>query len=53
MNNISVQSNAPFCSNCRIRLDEEESLVKEHYKSEFHKYNIKRKLAGFAPATLE
>lgn len=40
-----------YCSNCYIKLDENET--KEHYKSEFHRYNIKRRLANLKPVSLE
>ena len=40
-------SGVNYCSNCQIRLEEEET--KEHYKSDFHRYNIKRRLANLPP----
>ena len=39
-----------YCSNCFIKLEEDET--KEHYKSEFHRYNIKRRLANLKPLTM-
>ena len=41
-----------FCSTCQCHLHEEKEY-KEHYKSEFHRYNIKRKLLEFTPVTHE
>ena len=40
------------CTNCGIALSSEEDY-KMHYKSEFHRYNIKRKVLGLKPATQE
>lgn len=39
-----------FCTNCRIEFDNEDNY-KAHYKSEFHEYNIKRRLASLSPIT--
>jgi len=41
-----------YCSNCKINLPTDDSL-KEHYKSEFHRYNIKRHLVNLAPISQE
>ena len=41
-----------FCSNCQFNI-EDEKLYKIHYKSDFHRYNIKRKLLALQPATYE
>jgi len=41
-----------FCSSCQFHLHEEKEY-KNHYKSEFHRYNIKRKLLEFVPVTYE
>ena len=40
------------CSNCKIQLTNDDSM-REHYKSEFHRYNIKRHLVNLAPITHE
>ena len=34
-----------YCSSCKIYIDNEEEY-KNHFKSEFHRYNIKRKLVN-------
>lgn len=41
-----------YCSNCKISFDEDESN-KAHYKTDFHRYNIKRKLINLEPVTSE
>ena len=41
-----------FCSNCKITVQNDE-FMKEHYKSEFHRYNIKRHLVNLPSITLE
>eukprot|EP01015_Nassula_variabilis_P021642 TRINITY_DN387_c0_g1_i9.p1 TRINITY_DN387_c0_g1~~TRINITY_DN387_c0_g1_i9.p1 ORF type:complete len:314 (+),score=69.49 TRINITY_DN387_c0_g1_i9:85-1026(+) len=41
-----------YCSSCRINI-ELEAEYKKHFKSEFHRYNIKRKLVNLTPATIE
>mmetsp|Transcript_16329 Transcript_16329/g.14018 ORF Transcript_16329/g.14018 Transcript_16329/m.14018 type:complete len:82 (+) Transcript_16329:66-311(+) len=40
------------CSNCKIEIMNDESL-KTHYKSEFHRYNIKRHMVNLPPVTIE
>lgn len=37
-----------FCSSCQLDFHEE-PIYKAHYKSDFHRYNITRKLIGLAP----
>ena len=41
-----------FCTSCRVTLDSSEES-KDHYKSDFHTYNIKRKLVNLAPVSFE
>lgn len=41
-----------FCSTAGEVFDDRDSLS-DHYKSEFHRYNLKRKVAGLAPVTRE
>lgn len=41
-----------FCSNCQFNIEDEKSY-KMHYKSDFHRYNIKRKLLALQPASYE
>ena len=41
-----------FCSSCQCQILEEKEY-KIHYKSDFHRYNIKRKLLEFAPVTYD
>lgn len=43
---------AMYCPTCFLSFPEEQSY-KFHYKSELHLYNVKRKLVGLKPATLE
>jgi pre-60S factor REI1 len=40
------------CVNCRLNFDEE-SNYKLHYKSEHHRYNVKRRLIGLMPLSYE
>ncbi|AGO13664.1 AaceriAGL211Cp [[Ashbya] aceris (nom. inval.)] len=40
------------CTACDVQVDSAAS-VREHYKSDFHKYNLKRKLNQLAPVSLE
>ena len=40
------------CTSCYLNLDSEQHY-KDHYKSDFHRYNIKRKMLGLKPATQE
>lgn len=51
-NNNNNPEGSYFCSSCHCYLQEEKAY-KAHYKSEFHRYNIKRKLLDFAPVTYE
>lgn len=41
-----------FCSTSGTYFTDKESLA-EHYRSDFHKYNLKRKVAGLPPVTKE
>lgn len=52
MESNTNQEGSYFCSSCHCYLQEEKAY-KAHYKSEFHRYNIKRKLLDFAPVTYE
>ncbi len=52
MSTIPNPESAYFCSSCQFHLQEEKEY-KLHYKSEFHRYNIKRKLLEFAPVTYD
>ncbi len=49
---LSHSSGAYFCSNCHYSISNEADY-KKHYKSEFHRYNIKRRLVNLPPATFE
>lgn len=40
------------CSTCNIVLTGE-TEYKEHYKTEFHRYNLKRKSVNLPPATMQ
>ena len=54
--NTSMISHGPgglnYCSNCHYNI-ENEAEYKEHYKSDFHRYNIKRKLVNLQPTSYE
>lgn len=39
------------CVNCQLQFDLEEEYL-AHYRSEHHRYNIKRKLIGLQPLSL-
>ncbi|WIA19832.1 hypothetical protein OEZ85_005740 [Tetradesmus obliquus] len=41
-----------YCSTSGTYFSDKESLA-EHYKSDFHRYNLKRKVAGLPPVTKE
>ncbi|CAH1962398.1 unnamed protein product [Acanthoscelides obtectus] len=44
---------APFtCVSCRVAF-EDSNLQRAHYKSDWHRYNLKRKVAEFPPVTEE
>ena len=45
-------SNNLNCPTCLLPFGEEAGY-KEHYKSDFHRYNLKRKMLKLAPATLD
>ena len=40
-----------ICVNCQMHFSEEASY-KSHYKSEHHRYNVKRKLISLPPLSL-
>ena len=40
------------CVNCQIQFESEVDY-KTHYKSEHHRYNVKRKLIGLAPLSIQ
>ena len=40
-----------ICVNCQMHFSEEASY-KNHYKSEHHRYNVKRKLISLPPLSL-
>ena len=44
--------NIVLCSSCNYYLKTLDQS-KLHYKSEFHRYNMKRKIVNLAPVTLE
>jgi pre-60S factor REI1 len=41
-----------YCSTAGVFFHDKESLA-EHYRSDFHRYNLKRKVAGLPPVTKE
>lgn len=41
-----------LCTSCRIEVDGEDGL-RTHYKSDYHRYNIKRGLVQLPPVSLE
>ncbi|EGR29024.1 zinc c2h2 type family protein, putative [Ichthyophthirius multifiliis] len=49
---IVSSSNNFYCTQCLISFQNDKEY-KTHYKSEFHQYNIKRRLLDLIPATLE
>lgn len=54
MNHLQERRDAAgfFCSTSGSYFQDKESLA-EHYKSDFHRYNLKRKVAGLPPVTKE
>lgn len=46
------QASGFYCSTSGTFFVDKESLT-EHYKSDFHRYNLKRKVAGLPPVTRE
>lgn len=40
------------CTACLVGLDSQDSC-REHYRSDFHTYNLKRKLVSLPPVTIE
>ena len=44
--------NSLTCISCRVIFNIPE-LQREHYKTEWHRYNLKRKIAELPPITLE
>lgn len=47
-----MEDHGVFCGTAGTYFQERETLS-EHYKSEFHRYNLKRKVAGLPPVTRE
>lgn len=52
MSSIVSEATTYFCSSCLISFDDEKSY-NAHYKTDFHRFNVKRKMAGFQPVSLE
>jgi hypothetical protein len=48
----SASAQGFFCSTSGTTFTDKESLT-EHYKSDYHRYNLKRKVAGLPPVTKE
>lgn len=42
-----------YCSNCMISMTADDEATKVHYKSEWHRYNIKRRLLNLQPVDEE
>ena len=40
-----------LCVTCRHEIDSPENDYRLHYKTDFHRYNVKRRVAGLAPVT--
>lgn len=40
------------CYNCALEFDTDANY-KQHFKSDFHRYNLKRKMLDLVPATYE
>lgn len=47
-----MKTNNYQCVNCQLHFEVEEEYI-THYKSEHHRYNIKRKLIGLPPLSFE
>lgn len=47
-----MKTNHYQCVNCQLNFDVEANYI-SHYKSEHHRYNIKRKLIGLPPLSFE
>lgn len=41
-----------FCANCEVNFDSEDAH-KSHYRSDFHQYNLKRRMLKLAPIALD
>ncbi|CAG0883635.1 unnamed protein product [Cyprideis torosa] len=53
MSSPSAVSTSGFtCLNCRVKFINGD-LQRDHYKSHWHRYNLKRKVVGFEPVTAE
>lgn len=48
----AVESNSLECGSCERSFESQEDR-KEHYKSDFHRFNIKRKLANLPPIDID
>jgi len=49
---ITANNTCFNCVNCLLHFQSEDEY-KKHYKSDYHRYNLKRKLLDLPPATLE
>eukprot|EP00878_Enallax_costatus_P023421 GHUV01024912.1.p1 GENE.GHUV01024912.1~~GHUV01024912.1.p1 ORF type:complete len:133 (+),score=42.46 GHUV01024912.1:266-664(+) len=49
---MATKQDGFYCSTSGTYFSDKESLA-EHYKSDFHRYNLKRKVAGLPPVTKE
>ena len=53
MNDNTFKMNSkPTCATCRVAFDSDPAR-NAHFKSDLHRYNLKRKVAGLAPITEE
>lgn len=49
---MASNDNSVYCSTSGTFFSDKDTLT-EHYKSDFHRYNLKRKVAGLPPVTKE
>ena len=49
---FNKDSTSHKCSNCAVCFCTEEDY-RQHYRSDFHRYNVKRRMVGLLCATLE
>lgn len=47
-----MSEKAHTCMTCKVSFAEGD-LQRDHYKTDWHRYNLKRKVAEMAPVTLE
>lgn len=45
------KNNKILCVNCQLEFDQESDYL-AHYHSEIHRYNVKRKLVGLQPLSM-